>query len=76
MKDAVQNGGKTPGNLVQIFKGQLTFIQLAIYKNIIDQLLDQSLNSVRRRIQKSAGGRFDTVCQHDYACLACLRFGT
>ena len=75
MKDAVQNNGKAPGNFVEVFKGQLTFIKLTIDKYIIDQFLDQPLDTVRRRIYKGTGGRFNTVCQHDNACLACLRLG-
>lgn len=76
MNDAVQNTGKTLGNFVQIFQGQLTFIKLAINKYTIDQFLYQPLNKVWRRINECAGGRFNTVCQHDNACLACLRLGT
>jgi hypothetical protein len=47
MKDAVQYAGKTPGNFVKIFKSQLTFVQLAINKDIINQFLNQPLYTVR-----------------------------
>ena len=40
MKNTVQDSCKTAGNFMQVFEGKFTFIQLAVNKYIIDQLLN------------------------------------
>jgi uncharacterized protein YejL (UPF0352 family) len=51
------------GDLMQIFEGQLTFVQLAVRKNLIDNFLNKSLNPGSRGISQSTGSRLHGICQ-------------
>ena len=63
MVDAGQNRVETFGNLMQVLKGQFTFIQLTIRKNIVDNPLHQALQASRGGLKERPGGSFHCIGQ-------------
>jgi hypothetical protein len=51
------------GYLMQIFEGQLTFVQLAVRENFVNNLLNKSLDPGSRGITQSTGSRLYSICQ-------------
>ena len=47
MKDTAQGLIETPGDLMEVLQGEFAFIQLTVGKDLVDYLLNRSLNSCR-----------------------------
>ena len=50
MKDAVEDPVEALGDLMQVFQRQFAFIQLAVGKDAVDDVLDHALDTVGGRI--------------------------
>ncbi len=61
-------------NNTKIAQGKLTFIELAVGDALLDQLVNQLLDLLRRRFGQTARGAFDDVRQADDRALFRLRF--
>jgi hypothetical protein len=61
---------------MQIFQRQLTIIELTVGKYFINQVLNESLNSGRRRNVQGTGGGLNDIRQHDKPRDPRLGFGT
>ena len=51
------------GDVVQVLEGELTVVELSVGKNLVDQILHKALDSGRRGIGQSPGGRLDDIGQ-------------
>ena len=63
------------GNFVQVFEGKFTGIQLAVGKNFVNQVLNQSLDSGRSGVFKGSGRSLNCICKHDQSGLTGLGLG-
>src|SRR3990172_3346181 len=55
------------GYLLQVAEGQVTFIELSVEKDVIDDLADDALQAGGARILERARSRLGRVCDHDDA---------
>lgn len=62
------------GDVVQVLEGELTVVELSVGKNLVDQILHKALDSGRRGVGQSPGGRFDDIGQHHKRHLPGLGF--
>ena len=52
VKDAVEDTVEASGDLVEIFKRQLAFVQLAVGKDTVDDVLHHALDAVGGRVDQ------------------------
>ncbi len=63
MVEASQDRVEALGDLMQVFQGEFTFIQLAIGENTVDNLLQQALQPCGGGFEEGPGRRLHRIRQ-------------
>jgi hypothetical protein len=75
MMDAVENLIETLCDLVEVPEGQLTFIELAVQENLVNDSLHESLDTRGRRVLKRPRCRLHPIGEQNEAGLLGLGLG-
>ena len=65
MMDAGEDLVEAFGDAMQVAEGELTIVELPVGKDLVDQVLDQSLDPGRGGVLQSSRRRFHHIGQHD-----------